>query len=186
MSLSINATQCTRCLRVFCELCKDDPAKVNVSYKSKRGLSGHQRQPHPATYHSTNVPDPKKKRWDDEELVVMAQNELEAPPGTKFINLYLVTKFPGTTNTQLASLRKTKRYQNILDSVAQDQATRSDLHAQNNEQSGDLDTATELINIQAAPEAPNSNAHNNEQGGYPDTTTELINTQFLCPKHWQY
>ena len=107
----------------------------------------------------------------------MAQYELEAPPGTTFINLYLVTKFPSTTNTQLVSLRKTRRYKNILDSVAQEQATRSNLHAQNNEQSGDSDSATELINIQAAPEAPSSNAHNNEQGGDLDTTTELINIQ---------
>ena len=83
----------------------------------------------------------------------MAQYELEAPPpGTKFINLYLVTKFPGTSNTQLASLRKTQRYWNILDSVTQEQATRLDLHAQNNEQGGDSDTTTKLINIQAAPQ----------------------------------
>ena len=89
-------------LGFFCELCKDDPDKVNMNYKGKRGLSGHQRQAHPATYHTNNVPVPKKKCWDDEELVVMAQYELEAPPpGTKFINLYLVTKFPGTSNTQL-------------------------------------------------------------------------------------
>ena len=71
VSFSINSTHCTRCLRVLCELCKDDPDKVNMNYKSKRGLSGHQRQAHPATYHTNNVP--KKKRWDDEELVVMAQ-----------------------------------------------------------------------------------------------------------------
>ena len=68
--------------------------------------------------------------------MVIAQYELEAPSGTNFINEYLVIKFPETTNTLLASLWKVQRYQDIPNSVAQDQAL-TNLHAHNNEQSGD-------------------------------------------------
>ena len=107
----------------------------------------------------------------------MVQTELEVPPGTKFINIYLVTEFPGSSNTQLASLRKTQRYRNVLDSVEQAQATKSDLHAHNSEQGGDSDTTTEPINMQAALEAPSSNAHNigNPSGDISTTTVNPIN-----------
>ena len=50
-------------------------------------------------------------------------------------------------------------------------------NAHNNEQGGDLDTTTELINIQAAPEAPSSYAQNigNISGDISTATVNPIN-----------
>ncbi len=58
------------------------------TYKTERGLSLHMRKKHAEVYHELNIPQPRAKpRWDDEEYVLLAREEVRlARLGVKFMN----------------------------------------------------------------------------------------------------
>ena len=92
------------------------------AFKGKRGLAQHRRGKHPEEYHLENVPQPRKKaRWDQEELFILAKTELALRrSGVKFINQALLEVTPGRTLEAIKGTRKSRKYQELLDSLQQE------------------------------------------------------------------
>lgn len=96
----------------WCEECKK-------AYKSKGGLALHRRSKHAEAYHeevAKEVNEGTKKRWDREESVVMARQELKLlGTGKKvFINQELVKCMPGRTLEAIKGQRKSAEYRALL------------------------------------------------------------------------
>lgn len=86
--------------------------------KSKGGLTIHLRKMHEENFHATNVPLPRiKARWDDEEYVLLAREEVRlTKQGVKNINKELTKVLPHRSLQSIKGVRRTsnKRYQSLL------------------------------------------------------------------------
>ena len=105
---------CTGCGKIICLLCTPDINNAKPCYKPRGGIAQHQRNKHAETYHKQNIPEPVKKRWTEEDLTVLAMEELNAPPGTRFINQYLHSVIPSRSTGSISCQSKATRFENIL------------------------------------------------------------------------
>lgn len=98
---------CQECGRIFDKL---------------RGLSQHRRKAHPDTYGAApDMPVARRKaRWDREESVLMAREELRLLRlGVKNVNQELVKSVPGRTLEAIKGQRRSSAYREILDSITE-------------------------------------------------------------------
>ena len=87
-------------------------ADCRKCYKTERGLNVHRRRLHEENYHSENVPAPHVKvRWDHEELVLLAREELRLTAlGVRFINKELQAFMPNRTLEAIKGIRRKSSY----------------------------------------------------------------------------
>ena len=108
---------CTGCGKIICLLCTPDINNAKPCYKPRGGIAQHQRNKHAETYHKQNIPEPVKKRWTEEDLTILAMEELNAPPGTRFINQYLHSVIPSRSTESISCQRKATHFKNILQNL---------------------------------------------------------------------
>lgn len=74
-------------------------ADCSREFRKAVGLSVHHCRAHPEEYHQENVSEQRKKaRWDGEEMVLLAREELCAEAeGVKKMNKHLHSLFPSQT-----------------------------------------------------------------------------------------
>ena len=93
-------------------------ADCRKTYKTERGLTLHMQKKHAEVYHELNIPQPRvKARWDDEEYVLLAREEVRlARLGVKFMNKELRKVLPHHSLESIKGVRRTNntKYQNVL------------------------------------------------------------------------
>ena len=98
------------------------------AFWTTRGLSQHRRRAHPTEYHTQNVPVARQKTcWDHEELLILACAEIVFQrSGVRNVNKRLAQITPGRTLEAIKGVRKSKRYQELLASLEQQEADSSE------------------------------------------------------------
>ena len=80
------------------------------TFESVRGRSTHERRKHAEEYHRSCIPDPKKARWNDQEVELLARAEVNLPATTRFVNQALNAVFPNRTVDAIKGARKKPEY----------------------------------------------------------------------------
>ena len=88
-----------------------------MSFRSKQGLAQHVRHTHPIQHEAAQNVQRVKARWADEELKLLADTEANVPAQTRFMNQYLLGKFPQRTLESIKGQRKSARYRDILNNI---------------------------------------------------------------------
>ena len=87
-------------------------------FKSKWGLTVHMHKMHEECFHAENVPEARvKPRWDDEELVLLAREEIRLIKiGVKNVNQELMKVLPHRSLQSIKGVQRSsnKKYQNLL------------------------------------------------------------------------
>ena len=99
-----------RRFEIRCELCSS-------GYDSQRGLSQHMKAKHPEEfYRRLEVEDNRKRRgYEDAELVILVEAEVELPPATRYINKALAAlKVIERKSEQIRQMRKQARYKELV------------------------------------------------------------------------
>ena len=83
---------------------------------------------YPTEYNAQNVPVARQKaRWDHEELLILARAEtVFRRSGVRNVNQRLAQITPGRTLEAIKGVRKSKRYQELLASLEQQEADSSE------------------------------------------------------------
>ena len=104
---------------------RDSPASLSCRdggrlYGTQRGLSQHVRHVHPNTYYDRDGPIClKKARWDNEEILVMARQEIRLRrSGVSNINQQLVNCMSGRTLQAIKGKRKSQAYKDLLSGLS--------------------------------------------------------------------
>jgi len=99
--------------RKRCEQC-------DAEFDSQRGLSQHQRVRHPKSYQTKLAADDRKKRkgYEQAELMLLAEAEVDVPQSTRFVNIALdELGIVDRTREQIRQIRKLEGYRQIVDDL---------------------------------------------------------------------
>lgn len=101
--LHANLFQCPYCVR---------------SLQSKIGLRQHKRHMHPIEYNNEVLQQiPKRKLWSQDEVLYLAIEEFNLPPGTINVNQALHKRFPHRSLDAIQCRRKMVTYQQALEEL---------------------------------------------------------------------
>lgn len=106
-------------------------------FTTKTGLGVHRKKAHPEVANEEVVVERKKKRWNSEEMSVVAREEARASQeGVRLLNLHLHSKFPDRTVESIKGMRRRPDYKQMVEEyineLRQQQQANSSEENQNN------------------------------------------------------